>query len=78
MVRLCSIRRLGELLADLWLAVGTTLGVPLHETLVEFVIALLALGVFGVFRVLGKVLRQRGDEQVLVLQAFVAKYLAGR
>jgi hypothetical protein len=56
MVRLCSIRGLGELFADSWFAIGATLGIPHHETLVEFVIVLLAFGELWVCRVLGKVL----------------------
>lgn len=72
-----SVRGLGKLFADLGLAVGATLGIAHHKALVEFVVALLADGVFRVFRVLRKVLGQRGYEEVLVLQAFVAKDSAG-
>lgn len=55
---LCSVRGLGKLFADLWFAVGATLGIPPHETLVEFVVALLAHCILRVFRVLGEVLGQ--------------------
>lgn len=69
---------LTKLLADFGLTIAAALRVALLEIAAELVVVFIARGVLGVIRVVGKVLSQRGDSEVLICGAFATEDLLGR
>jgi len=73
MVGLCRVPGLFYALENSRFAIGADLRIQSLEPLSVAVVFALSLGIMGIVWIIGKILRQRGCEQVLVLQAGIAE-----
>src|SRR3569833_1801432 len=73
MVGLCRVPGLFYALENSRFAIGADQRIQSLEPLSVAVVFALSLGIMGIVWIIGKILRQRGCEQVLVLQAGIAE-----